>query len=47
MFTVVADQHSAAISVQAVDDAGYSLPIHQRSDYIIQYTKIDCYEGHS
>ena len=25
MFTVITDQHSAAISVQAVDDAGYSL----------------------
>ena len=25
MFTVVTDQHSAAISVQAVDDAEYSL----------------------
>ena len=29
MFTVVTDQHSAAISVQAIDDAGYSLaPAH-------------------
>ena len=26
IFTVVTDQHSAAISVQAVDDVGYSLP---------------------
>ena len=25
MFTVVTDQHSAAIIVQTVDDAGYSL----------------------
>ena len=25
MFTVVTDKHSVAISVQAVDDAGYSL----------------------
>ena len=27
MFTVVTDQYSTAISVQAVDDAGYSLYI--------------------
>ena len=27
MFTVVTDQHSTAISVQAVDDAGYSLNV--------------------
>ena len=30
IFTVVTDQHSAAISVQAVDDVGYSLETCKR-----------------
>ena len=46
MFTVVTDQHSAAISVQAVDDAGYSLtnkcPLWAHLGCIIGYVQVVC-----
>ena len=39
-FTVVTDQHSAAISVQAVDDVGYSLKWRNAGWWLVYIVQI-------